>query len=52
VVTVPAGQVATPVQTTATTVIPAQSATHWQVQQEPYTMSALPPKYDQAVAAN
>jgi len=29
-----------------------QIATHWQVQQEPYTMSALPPKYDQAVAAN
>ncbi|XP_016956563.1 uncharacterized protein LOC108029026 [Drosophila biarmipes] len=52
VVSVPAGQVATPVQATATTVIPAQNATHWQAQQEPQTMSALPPKYDQAVAAN
>ncbi|EDV57696.2 uncharacterized protein LOC6541565 [Drosophila erecta] len=52
VVTVPAGQVACPVQTTATTVMPAQCATHWQSQQQSQTMSALPPKYDQAVAAN
>ncbi|XP_016987959.1 uncharacterized protein LOC108050687 [Drosophila rhopaloa] len=48
VVSVPAAQV----QTTATTVTPAQCATHWQTQQEPHVMSALPPKYDQAVAAN
>ncbi|XP_017075196.2 uncharacterized protein LOC108110609 [Drosophila eugracilis] len=53
VVTVPAAQVGVPAQTTATaTVMPAQNATHWQNQQGPQTMSALPPKYDQVVAAN
>ncbi|KAH8282988.1 hypothetical protein KR054_011402 [Drosophila jambulina] len=62
-------QVAMPVQTTTTTVTPAQCATSWQMQQpmqqpmqqqmpmpmpmqEPQLMSALPPKYDQVVAAN
>lgn len=58
-------QVSMPVQTT-TTVVPAQCATNWQMQQpmqqqqmpmqmqmqEPQMMSALPPKYDQVVAAN
>ncbi|XP_043662691.1 uncharacterized protein LOC122626480 [Drosophila teissieri] len=54
VVSVPAGQVACPAQTTTTTVMPAQCATHWQVQeqQQSQAMSTLPPKYDQAVAAN
>ncbi|XP_017038382.1 trinucleotide repeat-containing gene 6A protein [Drosophila kikkawai] len=68
-------QVATPVQTSTTTVMPAQCATNWQMQQQqmqqpmnqqmqqqpmpmpmqmqqPQVMSALPPKYDQVVAAN
>ncbi|XP_017110581.1 uncharacterized protein LOC108134694 [Drosophila elegans] len=50
VVSVPATQVQMP--NTTTTVMPAQCATNWQAQQQPQMMSSLPPKYDQAVAAN